>query len=359
MFMQNIRYQTKKHRNLLIVVVVLLIAGLVGSFGAGGGSQTAQDLTTDELIPLQEEYVDDLAANANDMETYNALGGAIMYLASLYQTKYNEDTSDETYSTMYTEALAEAEAAYREALALAPADIEAASRLALYDGISQAMNSQGKTEEAIAEIDGLYAEYQEDIDAITSLAYLQYNLGAYEQAGTYYQHALTIIPEDKDDAYIASLHSSLASAQTAALDYDAALASMDEAIALDAENLDYTISKAYIFTMLDRNDEAKAVYDEALAKNPEAFELQQAYANFLFNYEDADAAIASMTAYRDSLAADDPNFALAEQELGYLEMLKGIYESIPEDTTEDSEADAETTDDATEEEVTEEDAATE
>ena len=122
MFMQKIRHATYKHRTVLIVVVVLLAIGLVGSFAVWGAadspSANTDDLTTMEQIELYESYIAQTLPAEGEEITYDTAGtvaALYMNLYSLYATAYNEtvnddaDLADEYYNQSIASAVSAAE----------------------------------------------------------------------------------------------------------------------------------------------------------------------------------------------------------------------------------------------------------
>ncbi len=102
MFMQRIRHATIKHRKVLIVVVILLAVGLVGSFAVWGaadnpGVNNSSDLSTAEQIELYENYIAQTPVEGEDIYANAGLvADAYMALYSLYGTAYSEVIAEDS-----------------------------------------------------------------------------------------------------------------------------------------------------------------------------------------------------------------------------------------------------------------------
>lgn len=106
MFMQKIRQSTKKHRTVLLIVVILLAIGLVGTFAVWNsdnldknvGNQNTDQMTTAEQIALYESTIAQNEPAAGEELTYDTAGtlaNLYMNLRALYYTAYSEAANDD------------------------------------------------------------------------------------------------------------------------------------------------------------------------------------------------------------------------------------------------------------------------
>ncbi len=179
--MQKIRQSTKKHRKLLIVIVVLLMVGVVGSFAVWDSSQNNLGNTTDTLTYAQQADV------------YK------QYIASLEP----ENITD---------------ASYEDALSLAQLCYS------LYYYSNYAANYELEDESEIE-------------------AYMADASAALEKSALYYQQAIDTIPEGSSDDTLAGLYANLASVQLVSDDTESALANFD--IAQELAPNDGTVASLY------------------------------------------------------------------------------------------------------------------
>gem|GEM_PF-2235796 len=102
MFMQDIRRATKKHRKVLLAVVVLLMVGLVGSFATWnsggrsgtnpGGTDVNGEPTLDQQITSYLSLIATLEEDAYDYSSFLNVAYSYMELGDLYMNKYSDET---------------------------------------------------------------------------------------------------------------------------------------------------------------------------------------------------------------------------------------------------------------------------
>lgn len=205
MFMQNIRRATKKHRTLLTVIVILLMVGVVGSF-AVWDSRSFQNQTDQDTISYAEQ-------------------------AEAYKT-YIESIEPENVS----------DAEYADAVNLAQ----------LYSALYQSY---------------IYASYTESDSDLSE----QYSASAEEaiaQCIAYYQHALTVVPEELSVDGQAATYAELASVQMVNGDIDGAVASLDSAKELSPYNATVACVNAQYIYYYDAEgsfEKAEAYLNDVLA----------------------------------------------------------------------------------------------
>ncbi|MDO4580959.1 MAG: hypothetical protein Q4B96_00030 [Bacillota bacterium] len=155
MFMQKIRKSTRKHRKLLIGVIILLMIGLVGSFAVWGsndysGGESVEDMTTVERIAAYEQYIDEIKADAGeemDYSTATTLASLHMTMYSLNYTAASENSSNAEAAASYSvQAQVEASTAadyYQQALELAPDTLNDLGKAQLIAGQAEAVFYSG------------------------------------------------------------------------------------------------------------------------------------------------------------------------------------------------------------------------
>lgn len=336
MFMQNIRRATKKHRKLLLTVVILLMVGLVGSFATwNSSSQVANgtdgsELTLAQQITAYESYVADLLAEHTDPDYSASLTIASSYLdlSYLYYNKYNSDNAnipslaepelDENgeeipLSQEQEAARAAAEAEREEALAAVEksrnASDEAAQLAEVYYQRALERTPEGLNDAARAEVKaGLAAAREIQGDLEGALAYMA-------EAYDLYPDNIQYLTAQ------ASLHETLGN-------LEAALALYEQASALYPGNTQFIISQASVHADLGHEDEARALYQEARALLPEDLTVAYYYASFLFSYESPEAGVAELKAFRDSLPEGHAQIADTDNAIANLEGWASLFAGL-------------------------------
>ena len=347
MFMQNIRRATRKHRKVLLAVVVLLMLGLVGTFGYSGrnaapsassggepiDSEDGQandstDMSLQEKIDATITYIETLKAGAADYSNYLSLAINYMALGDLYQSKYEADYGnlpevpprdyDEEGNVIPLEPEEEttqlaAEAAYEAAMTAAQAWLD-------------------KKQDALTQADAYYQLALDNVPedmadvGIANVKYLQAQarvaLGDKEGALTLAQEAYELFPDSLEYLdYLASLEEDLGN-------FEEALALYEKAAAKSPDDPYFITSQASVHGRMGDSEKAKKLFLDARAMVPEDIRTAYAYANFLFNDESPEAAKAEMEKYRDALAEGDPNIEQADGIIDYFQQLADIYASF-------------------------------
>jgi len=347
-FMQNIRRATKKHRTVLLVVVIILAIGLVGSFAISGMSgqrgmgsgMMGNDWTLDMQIAAYLRHIATLEAEPQEYANYLSIARSYMELSSLYAEKYS--------------------LAIDELPVLDPPELDE-------DGNEIPLDEERQAARAIAEAELEAAQTAAE-------AWYDYCKNSAGWAEHYYQLALDNLPEGINNAAIADIKFDQAKARDIQGDVEGTIAFVEEAHALVPDNVNYllalaTLEKARYNTegALLRYEQASAIYPDnagflanqatlhgelgnyeqarelflrARELDPLNYEIAYSHANFLFWQESYEAGFAELTAYRDSLPENHPNIEKADEGIEYFQMildwLGGM--NIDEDEDEDEEA---------------------
>ena len=340
MFMQDIRRATKKHRKVLLAVVILLMIGLVGSFatwnaggrggipGDPGGVSGASAL--EQQINYYLSYVSTMEAEAAEYSDYLNLAQNYMQLSYLFSDKYSVDTGNvpEPYQLEYDEegneipldpaqeaARAALEAEREAALAIADTSLEACRNSAGWARVyfQKALDNApaGLNNAAIAFIKAGQAEAC-DIE------------GNMEGALAYMSQAYDLSPENTE--YMMNL----AYLHRMAGNLEDALELVEQAAVLYPDNIQLLMEQASLNADLERGEEAKALYQQARVLEPEDFNVAYSYAVFLLFNDSVDAGLDELRAYRDSLPEDHPSIASADAGIENLESWASLVASMGE-----------------------------
>ena len=126
MFMQNIRRATRKHRKLLLAIVILLCVGMVGSFATWGSGNYSNnkdwaDMNYVEKVQYYQNYISTLGYPEDvDQLTYDQayeLGELNETLYTLAKSAFDEESA-EGYDVISNDALARAAQCYAKAAEL-------------------------------------------------------------------------------------------------------------------------------------------------------------------------------------------------------------------------------------------------
>ena len=354
MFMQNIRRATKKHRKVLLAVVLLLMLGLVGSFatwnsrsGVGGGSDAgAGEFTLVQQINSYLEYIRSLEAEAREYSDFITLASSYMELGYLYANNLYNGTEEEkaTAQDAVDASAGWAREYYQRALDNAPeglnskaiADIKAAQAeacemqgdwdsaafyrneaagLSVADVLSNISSLEAEAGDydgylavaaAYMDLSSLYAEilnngYEED----NSSTQKSLSVSA-AMAREYYQRALDNPPEIFSDTIMAEIKAAQAQACYIESDMEGALTYMEEAHDLIPDEVNFITSIAMLHQEMEHNTEAVMFYQQARNMAPEDPYIVDAYANFLLTFMGTERAIREWEIYRDALPEDHP-----------------------------------------------------
>jgi len=249
-FMQRIRRATRKHRKVLLIVVIILAVGLVGSFAVWNsdnyGNNTGTEMTAQEQIALYEDYLakNEPAADAEvDYNTAASLAEVYMSLQQLYYTAYSQVAAE---------------------------------------------------------------------DADAGVQYYMQSVTAAGKAADYYQKQLDVAPENLNDYGKAQI------------------------IANQAQALAYT----------GASDDAKALFDQALALSPENYDVASKYLDFLFVNQGLDAARAYADSYKALIGESSEYYAQIDQIIGYYELLEQLQNTTDEVQQEENATDEADADDS-------------
>jgi tetratricopeptide (TPR) repeat protein len=328
-FMQDIRRATKKHRKVLLAVVIMLMVGLVGFFGVSGrGGQyntgrgesgEPSDNSTEGEIDSYKNRIALLEADATDYSGYMSVALAYMDLGYFYLNKYRADSenipeldppildeegneiplgpieqtkraADEAArdkaiaaADAWLEGLknagAEAEKYFQQALDNAPEELNEVGVANIKANQAQARDMQGDTEGSLALMKEAYELMPDNINYLVALASLQKGLDLKEDALSSYEKALELYPE----------------------------------------NVSFIREQASLHADLDHKDKARELFQQARALEPGDFNTAYAFAQFLLFADSAEAGMAELQAYRDALTEGDPNIEQAEQAIAYLQ----------------------------------------
>ena len=336
-FMQNIRRATRKHRRVLLVVVILLMLGLVGTFATwnsasrgniGNNTATGNEPTLEQQIDAYLNYIETLKEEAVDYSGYLNVASAYIGLNSLYTDKYNEANSNLPV--------------------LDPPEYDE-------EGNEIPLDEEGEAARAAAE-----AEYDAAVTAAT--AWQEHGVDAAKQAESYYQLALDNPPEGLNDIGIANVLASQAQARDLQGNTEGAITLMKEAYKLSPDDIGYLLTlasfeqkngnledslahfeeasekypddaglianRALVLAQMDEVDQARELYLQARELAPEDFNIAYSYAAFVFERDSYEAGIAELAAYRDSLPEENPNIAQADSIISYWQALADMFANM-------------------------------
>ena len=380
MFMQNIRRATKKHRKVLLVVVVLLMFGLVGSFatwssrsglgGIGGGAEAGGEYTLDQYIAAYLDYIRSMEEEANDYSSFLSLASSYIELGYLYMEKLYDNDVDEEAAAAAEEAMkasaAWARIYYQRALDDAPEGLNVAAIADIMNGQAEACEMQGDSESAVAyrkeanslqvtaslsNIESLKAEavdYEGCISLAAAYMELSYlyadSLSSEEEedeamhealsasaasAREYFQQALDVAPEGLlNEAAIAEVKFGQAEACNIAGDSEGALDYLEEANSINPDDVRIIYSIAMLNQELGRDDEAFIFYQRARTMAPEDMNIVDAYSRFLFSYISPERGIKELQDYRDALPEGHPYIETADNNIANLQGWADLFSSL-------------------------------
>ena len=208
MFMTNIRNFTKKHRKFLLVVVIMLCFGVVGSFAKGAGNTTTQSGITPEILDAYSQAVTDAYAANGEVDTWSyevasSMASLLSYVYSLYYQAFGQVSStDSTLATTYylksLSYMEDAVEAYERTIETMPEETPDATKVSTYANYAELAYITGENEKAAA----AYATAME-IEKTTNLvlSYASY-LATVENptaAVTYLSEYLNELPADSTD----------------------------------------------------------------------------------------------------------------------------------------------------------------
>lgn len=330
MSIMGMREWFRKNRITMVVIFVLLLIGLLISYGRFGSRATytvadyenmvtqareayAADPTVPEnvlgLYQALATYVDFLSHNKGDQEQINALDAeAVGYYdeynalmvedaKAVYQAEPNYVNANMVANYLFGRAQAQS---YMDGME----DNVAALQKEMNDWLVLAM--EHRVDEINLELEAApndSAKLADLADAIGALAYYKHEQDAsfdltasYNEAMELYQQAIANIPADAEDKLISTCYVGAASC---------------------AYNLDDIAA-------------AEELYKTAVEKLPTDYNANMGYASLLLNVGRIDESLVQLEAYKALINEDDLNYASVQQYLESVQSLKEQLENPPE-----------------------------
>lgn len=334
MSIMGMREWFRKNRVLMLVVFILLLAGLLISYGHFGGNTTYTAADYEKMVAdAREAY----AANSSDPATVQALASILAdYAAFLNDDKADQETVkavddealkyyNEYYGLMVLDATEsyQAEQNYANAYMVASYLQQRAQVQSMMDGMDgKAISDQANQWMVTAmtlRIDELNADLAENSTDHTIIA----DLADATAALAYYQHELDA-EVDIDAAYLEAIDLCEQAIENCGNDVEPAVkASYYQKAANYAENT-------------GNNVLAEEYYRMSLETAPADYDANVALAAFLLGDNRYDETIELLTAYRETLSDDDANAANIDSSIEYVEALKEAAENPDTDTEDDN-----------------------
>lgn len=340
MSIMGMREWFRKNRVIMVVVFVLLLVGLLISYGRFGSSSTftaadyekmvaqareayAADPTVPEnvyyMYQTLAQYVDYLSHNDGDQEQIKALDSEAVGYYDEYYELLAEDAK-KTYqaepsyvnATMVAQYLSER---YRAQASMEGMEGGAAMQAEVNNWMVLAMGHR------VDEINAELAEAPND-------AALLYDLADATGALAYYQHE-----QDNSVDMDAAYEQSLALYQQAI-----------ENCPADAEpeaRAKYYVGAAGCAFELNNTELADEYYQAAMAAAPSDYNANMGYASMLLNLGKLDESLAAMQAYQELIGEDDEYYQSVQQYIDSVQSLKEQLENPPADEESEPEGEAE------------------
>lgn len=330
MSIMGMREWFRKNRVMMAVVFVLLLIGILISYGRFGSSSTytaadykkmvedaraayAEDPTAPENVLTMYQtlynYVQYLSANKGDQEEIKALDAeAVGYYDEYYgllaeeaKTTYQ---SEPNYANAYTVANYLFER-YRAQASMEGMEGGAAMQAEVTNWMIVAMGHKVDEDRALLAENPTDSVTLADLgDAVGALAYYRheqdssYDLTAsYQESLDLFQQAIDNCPADAEPAVLAS----------------------------------YYLKKAECAFNMNDTAQAEELYQTVLAKVPADFNANMEYASFLLNVGRIDECLAALEAYKPQLSEDDPNYQTFQQYYDSVVALKEQLDNPPAD----------------------------
>lgn len=345
MSIMGMREWFRKNRVIMLVVGILLLVGLLisyGRFSAGSGRSAA------DYEKLVEDARTAYAENPSDPATVQSLASILSeYAYYLNQSDADQEEVDAVdnealkyYDEYYGLMVLDSTAAYQEEPNYANAYMVAnyLSQRATVQNNIDGMDGQALTDEtnkwmSIAmghRVDEIKADMEDDPNNSVNLA----DLADAVAANAYYQHEISA-DFDLQPAYTEAIDLLQQALDNAPADAEAAtLAGYYQRMGSYAYNI-------------DQHEKAEEYYRASLAAAPDDYDANIAMASFFLNEERYDEAIEVLQAYRATLSDDDANAAGLDNSIDYIIGLRdaetGEITNLPEDEdgeAENGEADA-------------------
>jgi tetratricopeptide (TPR) repeat protein len=213
---------------------------------------------------------------------------------------------------------AEAEAAYRRAIALAPDYAQA------HNNLGNALKALDRLDEAAAAFRRAIALQANYPEAYSNLGVALMGLGRLEEAEVAYRHAIALRPD------LASAHNNLGNALKEQGRLEEGVAACRQAIALQPDYAEACANLGNIFKDMGRLDEAERALRQALAFRPNHAETLSNLGNVLMDHGrvvDAEQVLRRATVLKPEFAGAHNNLGLALKELGRFEEARQATET--------------------------------
>lgn len=212
MFMTKLRRATKKYRWVLIIIVIALAIGLIGSFatwnsggGAHGNNNSAEASTLDQIEQIEAYLEQQLPADgeALDYSKANSLADLHMTLANLYNTAYQENSATDanaalTYYATAVDYATKAADYYQTALAEAPESLNDLGKARLYASQANALMTAGDSETAQPLYEQAIALGADDYDINISYSQFLYYTQGLEAMETFLRGYIAKLPAEDE-----------------------------------------------------------------------------------------------------------------------------------------------------------------
>ncbi len=339
MSIMGMREWFRKNRMIMLVVFVLLLVGILISYGHFGGSTT---YTTADYEKMVAEAREAYAANSSDPATVQALASILAdYAAFLNKddkadqetVKAVDDEALKYYNEYYGLMVLDATEAYQAEQNYGNAYMVASylQQRAQVQSMMNGLDGKALAEQAnqwlvtamthrIDEVNADLAENPTDHKIIADLADATAALA-------YYQHELDA-DTDLDVAYWEAIDLLEQAIENCGDDVEPAM------------KAGYYQKAAGYAANAGNNVLAEEYYRTSLETAPNDYDANVALAAFLLNDGRYDETIELLTAYRETLADDDANAAAIDSSIEYVQALKEAAEKPDTDTDTDTDADA-------------------
>ena len=365
MSIMGMREWFRKNRASMLVVFVLLLVGLLISYGRFGSSPTYTAADYEKMLTdAREAYAADPESPENVFYMYQVLNSYAVFLNESHQEpEQAKAMSNEaiTYYDMYYGMLAdEAKDTYQASPNYANASVVAnyLSQRVQAQSLSESMDPAAMQAEVnnwmvialghrLDEVNAELANTPNDsalladlADATSALAYYKHEQDntfdqnpAYQESLALYQQAIANKPADIDLTNLAGYYSSAAACAYELKDYDQAQQLYLQAVEVCGGALEpaalaelYT-NAAVCANAQDDKAAAEGFYQQAVAAAPGDYNANMNYASFLLNAARYDEAIAVFTAYRDTFDKNSEEYQTAQEHLDYIQSIKDMMES--------------------------------
>ncbi|MCX4266311.1 MAG: tetratricopeptide repeat protein [Firmicutes bacterium] len=329
MSIMGMREWFRKNRITMVVIFVLLLIGLLISYGRFGASSTYTAADYEKMVTqAREAYASDPKAPENVYGMYQALATYVDFLSHNKGEQEQIKTLDaeavgyydEYYALLAEEAKAayQAEPNYTNAYMLAQYLYERARAQASMEGMDGGVAMQKEMTNWLVvamghRVDEINVELAETPDDAAKLADLADAVGAL----AYYKH-------EQDNTYDVTP------------EYQQSLDLYQQAIANIPADLDpsvaveYYVGAASCAYNLDDIAKAEEFYKSAIALAPDNYNANVGYASLMLNVGRIDESLEFLNAYQAMLKEDDPDYASVQQYIESVQALKEQLDNPPE-----------------------------